>query len=72
MAKTDVKTKKLSDRQLKSKAKNLGIDPSNMGKTELIHSIQRTEGFTACFGESKGYCPQEDCCFRDDCLTLQK
>ncbi|MBN1788074.1 MAG: hypothetical protein JW806_06730 [Sedimentisphaerales bacterium] len=70
MAKTGVKSKskKLTDRQLKSKAKKLGITPGNMGKTELIRSIQTAEGYAACFQTANGYCPQEDCCFRSDCL----
>ncbi len=64
--------KKMSIRQLQVKAKNLGIDPGTMEKTELIHTIQRAEGFTPCFGTANGSCPQEACCFRPDCLTLKK
>ena len=69
MAKTGVKTKKLSTRQLNAKARKLGINPLKMEKTELIHSIQRAEGYNACFGQANGYCPQDNCCFRDDCLS---
>jgi hypothetical protein len=58
--------------QLKVKAKNLGINPEKMEKTELIHTIQKAEGFTPCFGTTNGYCPQEACCFRGDCLTLKR
>jgi hypothetical protein len=58
--------------QLKAKAEKLGVNPGKMKKTELIHSIQRAEGFNPCFGTTNGYCPQEACCFRDDCLTLKK
>jgi hypothetical protein len=62
-------SKRMNIRQLQEKAKNIGIDPGKMKKTELIHTIQKTEGFTPCFGTANGYCPQEACCFRDDCLT---
>ena len=72
MAVSTVKSKRMSLPQLKAKAKKLGVDPGKMGKTELIHSIQRAEGFNACFGQANGYCPQEACCFRGDCLTLKK
>ncbi|MHB9071854.1 MAG: Rho termination factor N-terminal domain-containing protein [Sedimentisphaerales bacterium] len=54
--------------QIRAKAKNLGVDPGKMKKTELIHAIQNAEGFVACFRKADGYCPQETCCFRDDCL----
>jgi hypothetical protein len=54
--------------QLREKAKNLGVKTGKMKKTELIHAIQNAEGFTACFGKSNGYCSQEACCFRYDCL----
>jgi hypothetical protein len=64
--------KKMSIRQLQTKAKNLGIDPGNMEKPQLIHTIQKTEGYTPCFGTANGSCPQETCCFRPDCLTMKK
>ena len=63
------RSKKMSISQLQLKAKNLGIDPGKMKKTELIHAIQKTEGFSPCFGTANGYCPQDACCFRDDRLT---
>lgn len=69
MVSLNIISKKMSNSQLKTKAKNLGINPEKMNKTELIHAIQRTEGFTPCFGKSSGYCPQEACCFRADCLA---
>jgi hypothetical protein len=54
--------------QIKNKAKELGIEPGKMKKAELIHSIQRAEGNTACYGTAQGWCDQEGCCFRGDCL----
>lgn len=72
MVRSNVASKRMNISQLKIKAKNLGINPEKMEKTELIHTIQKTEGFTPCFGTTNGYCPQEACCFRDDCLMLKR
>ena len=54
--------------EIKIKAKALGLKPGRMKKAELIHAIQVAEGCTPCFGQSDGYCPYTDCCFRKDCL----
>ena len=54
--------------QIKQKAKDLGITPGKMKKTELIHTIQRAEGNTPCYGTAQDWCDQEGCCFRGDCL----
>jgi hypothetical protein len=59
-------------RQLHDKARYLDIDPGKMKKTELIHSIQRREGYSPCFGTANGSCPYETCCFRPDCLKIKK
>ena len=55
--------------ELKKMAKGLGIKLSNKKKTELIHAIQIAEGHFDCFGKAEGYCDQENCSFRDDCLS---
>jgi hypothetical protein len=59
--------------EIKQKAKALGINCGNkMKKTELIHSIQKTEGNTPCFGKSNnGKCQYTNCCFMGDCLKIQ-
>jgi hypothetical protein len=54
--------------QIRKKARSLGIDPEKMKKADLIHAIQKAEGYTPCFGKSDGNCPYLDCCWRDDCL----
>ena len=56
---------------LRKKAKPLGIDAGKMKKEELIHSIQRAEGFTACFGKSNNQCQYTECCFREDCFKIK-
>jgi len=71
MAVENVVSKKMDMRQLRVKAKNAGVNPGKMKKTDLIRAIQNAEGFTTCYGHSNGYCPQEACCFRDDCLKIR-
>jgi hypothetical protein len=63
------KTMKMAE--IRSKAKNLGINPGKLKKAELIHAIQQAEGNTQCFGRSEGYCPNIDCCFMQDCLNIR-
>ena len=46
--------------EIKDKAKNLGITPGFMKKTELIRSIQSAEGNTACYGTTNGTCQWTD------------
>ena len=57
--------------EIKDKAKNLGITPGFMKKTELIRAIQSAEGNTACYGTTNGTCQWTDCCFRADCLKIR-
>jgi len=57
--------------EIKDKAKNLGITPGVMKKTELIRAIQGAEGNTACYGTTNGTCQWTECCFRADCLKIR-
>jgi len=55
--------------EIREKAKALGIKVmATTKKADLIRQIQRAEGNFDCFGATKGYCDQLDCCFREDCL----
>jgi hypothetical protein len=65
-------TRPLSMAEIKEKAKNHGIDPGNMKKTELIHAIQRSEHNNACYGTTNGTCQWTLCCWRTDCLKIKK
>ena len=65
-------TRPLSMAEIKEKAKNHGIDPGNMKKTELIHAIQRSEGNNTCYGTTNGTCQWTLCCWRTDCLKIKK
>ena len=56
-------------KEVKHKAKTLGVQPGRMNKTELVRKIQRVEGFTACYNTGvSSKCPQSACCFRGDCV----
>ncbi|MGA2171817.1 MAG: Rho termination factor N-terminal domain-containing protein [Sedimentisphaerales bacterium] len=57
---------------IKDKAKNLGINPADMKKTDLIRAIQQAEGYATCYGTSQGTCQWTNCCFRPDCLKIRK
>jgi hypothetical protein len=57
--------------ELREKAKAIGISPGKMKKAELIHSVQKAEGYTRCFGTSGGFCANNDCCFMKDCLKVK-
>jgi len=66
----DPRTKTVTMAEIEQKAISLGIQPGQMNKAELIHSIQRAEGNTSCFGTSNGQCSHTDCCFMADCLKV--
>ena len=71
MPSTTTANKSMGMPEIKVKAKALGINPGKMKKTDLIHAIQRAEGNYACYGWSKGTCPNIDCCFLADCLKIR-
>ena len=57
-------------RDIRKRATALGVDPGKMKKVDLIHAIQKTEGYRPCFGQwpKDGNCPYLDCCWREDCV----
>ena len=57
--------------EIKKKAKSLGVNPKNMKKADLVHAIQKAEGYRECFGKSGGQCPYTSCCFMEDCLPIR-
>ncbi|MFZ0034412.1 MAG: hypothetical protein WAK60_05435 [Sedimentisphaerales bacterium] len=67
----DSKRKAMTMAEIGQKAMSRGIQPGQMDKAGLIHSIQRAEGNTPCFGTtSNGQCHYTDCCFMADCLEV--
>jgi len=51
-------------KEVREKAKTLGIKAKNSKKSDLIKMIQRAEGNFDCFGTADPYCSQEQCCFQ--------
>lgn len=55
--------------ELRKTAKIRGIKIArDMKKDEIIRAIQKHEGNFPCFGTAQGYCSQEKCFWRQDCL----
>ncbi len=62
---------RMGDIKKMAKSLNLKVTPQ-MKKPEIIKAIQKREGNFDCFGTAQGYCDQEKCLFREDCLVLSK
>lgn len=61
--------------EVRNRAEVLGIntgDMKKMSKTELIHTIQFTEGHTTCYATRTDNCPYVLCCFMADCYKEAK
>jgi hypothetical protein len=54
---------------VKEKAKSLGIKAARKSSTDLIKSIQQAEGNFPCFKTANGFCDQQSCLWRSDCLS---
>jgi hypothetical protein len=51
-------------------AKSSSIKPGKLSKTELIKTIQSTEGNFDCFSSAhNSECDQSNCCWREDCFA---
>ncbi len=56
--------------EIRQIAGQLGINPTRMGKTDLIRAIQRAEGIDDCFGfAAVEECEEEYCLWGVDCLV---
>jgi len=55
---------------VKEIAKGMGISLRKMNKAEIIRAIQTREENFPCFGTSAEYCDQENCLWRDDCISI--
>ena len=54
--------------EIKRIAQKMGVTATGP-KAEIIKSIQRTEGNFDCFGTATdGYCNQDNCLWKADCL----
>ena len=54
---------------IRKKAKQMGINPNKMNKTDLIRSIQRGEANIDCFATARvEHCGELGCLWRTDCM----
>ncbi|MFA7242991.1 MAG: SAP domain-containing protein [Sulfuricellaceae bacterium] len=54
-------------------ARQLGINPNRQSKTDLIRTIQQREGNFDCYGKAAGgECDQPACLWRDDCFASSR
>jgi hypothetical protein len=67
----DASAKVMTMPEIRIKAKALGIEGGKMKKIQLVHAIQKAEGFTPCYGRSNGSCPWTQCCWRTDCFKAK-
>jgi len=54
-------------KEIRKKAKDMGINGTKMVKTELIRAIQIEEKNTPCYQTGIINCPQTGCCWYSDC-----
>ena len=54
--------------EIRTMAKELGINSFGKSKIALIREIQKKEGNFDCYGRADGNCDQELCRFRSSCL----
>ncbi|MCK5340421.1 MAG: hypothetical protein KAJ60_05060 [Desulfobulbaceae bacterium] len=55
-------------KEIRHKAKTIGIKAGKMRKTDLVRAIQTQEGYTPCFQTEKMSCDENTCCWRSDCV----
>jgi hypothetical protein len=54
--------------KIRNIAKEKGVAPGKMGRTDLIRAIQRAEGYSDCFATTHvNKCDQPNCLWRVDC-----
>ena len=59
--------------QIREIAREFGVKPGKLNKVELVRRIQSEEGNFDCFATAtEGYCDQQTCLWRDDCLTAAR
>jgi len=63
----------LDVRELKSKARELGLDISGLTTIDAVRAIQKGEGFAPCFAWGvHDRCGQELCAFRRECIKTMR
>jgi hypothetical protein len=58
-------------KEIRSLAVEMGLKPGKLTKVALVRTLQKHEGNFDCFATpTEGFCDQDLCAWRDDCLKL--
>ena len=60
----------LSVREARARAVERAIRTGELPNLDLIHQMQRSEGFVPCFGRAEQKCPHADCRWHPRCMAL--
>src|SRR5512143_740028 len=64
----EVSSEKLTLQDIRGIAEKMGVDSRSLNKTELIRSIQRSEGNNDCYASAQvKTCGQSNCMWHQDC-----
>jgi len=55
--------------EVRERARRAGVSTDGR-KADIIHRIQKAEGYAPCFA-TRERCSQMTCCWREDCLPAQ-
>jgi len=58
-------------REIRKRAKTLGIKPGRMNKLELVRAVQAAENNPQCFRSGLTHCDQTECLWLEDCIPEQ-
>ncbi len=59
-------------KEIREKAKQVGVNVNKMKKADAIRTIQRAEETYECFGTPRvNECGEEACLWRQDCVKMQ-
>jgi hypothetical protein len=60
----------LSVHVARDRAIKRAIDTGDLPNIDLIHTIQRTEGYRPCFGLAEEHCQKATCRWHSQCMAL--
>ena len=58
-------------REIRKRAKELGLKPARKNKLELVRAIQAIEGNPQCFRTRSRHCDETGCLWLEDCIPEQ-
>ncbi len=61
----------MTTKEIRKRAKKLGLKVESDSKTELVRAIQAAEGNPQCFATGRSSCEQTQCAWLEDCVPAQ-